>query len=436
MDRNPEFIPGDEEPARRRLSRRYTVDEKLAYLREFAAGQESLRGFCERRRLNTKSFCRWRKQYQVHGAAGLVAKPNPRNQAGRTGKKHSPDERRMLVEAYLELQLPQSVFAKSYGISTSALGRWVRLYREKGPKGLESRTPGPVPGSRTKASLPESLKDAIVRTKRRFPDFGLRRIRDYLRRFFGLKVSAGGVRDTLAEAGIPKTTVSRRRRRRPDRLRRFERAKPMQLWQSDITSYVLRRQGRRVYLTVFLDDHSRYIAAWGLQSRQTRDLVCDALLDGIARFGKPEEVLTDQGRAVLRLAGPELVPEAARAGGHPPRGGARPPSGERSARRSGCGRRSPASSGTARSPRTCRMRGSASRTGSRTTTISVPTNPSADCCRRIASSGKSRTCGSCWKRSSRTTSCGWRFRSLRASRSSSTARWASGRCRSTASGGD
>jgi len=68
------------------------------------------------------------------------------------------------------------------------------------------------------------------------------------------------------------------------------------MWQSDITSYVMRRQGRRVYLTVFLDDHSRFIVAWALATHQRTPLVTEPLLEGIARFGKPKEVLTDQGR--------------------------------------------------------------------------------------------------------------------------------------------
>lgn len=77
----------------------------------------------------------------------------------------------------------------------------------------------------------------------------------------------------------------------------------MQLWQSDITSMVLTRHSARVYLTVFLDDYSRYIVSWNLQLRQTTDLVVDALLRGIERFGKPEEVLTDQGRQYFAWRG-------------------------------------------------------------------------------------------------------------------------------------
>lgn len=77
----------------------------------------------------------------------------------------------------------------------------------------------------------------------------------------------------------------------------------MQLWQSDITSFVLTRHSQRVYLTVYMDDHSRYIVAWSLQLRQKSDLVMDSLLMGIQRFGKPQEVLTDQGRQYFSWRG-------------------------------------------------------------------------------------------------------------------------------------
>jgi transposase InsO family protein len=46
----------------------------------------------------------------------------------------------------------------------------------------------------------------------------------------------------------------------------------------------------------FLDDCSRFVVAWGLQLHQRQELVTECLLEGIQRFGKPREVLTDQGR--------------------------------------------------------------------------------------------------------------------------------------------
>ena len=47
----------------------------------------------------------------------------------------------------------------------------------------------------------------------------------------------------------------------PDHVRSFERARPNQLWQTDLFTFLLKRQNRRVYLVAFLDDHSRYLVA-------------------------------------------------------------------------------------------------------------------------------------------------------------------------------
>jgi len=96
---------------------------------------------------------------------------------------------------------------------------------------------------------------------------------------------------------------TRPRRKKKELVRRFARSKPGELWQTDITSYVLTRSHVRVYLTVYLDDFSRYVVSWSLATHQKSALVCEALMDGIERFGKPEEVLSDQGRQYFAWRG-------------------------------------------------------------------------------------------------------------------------------------
>ena len=56
----------------------------------------------------------------------------------------------------------------------------------------------------------------------------------------------------------------------PDPARRFERARPNQLWQTDLFTFMLKRQNRRVYLVAFMDDHSRFIVSYGLHTKQSR----------------------------------------------------------------------------------------------------------------------------------------------------------------------
>lgn len=122
-------------------------------------------------------------------------------------------------------------------------------------------------------------------------------MRDFVARFSGPRVSLGSVKRTLDDAGIePHPTPKPRRKPKKKAPRRFERAKAGQLCQSDITSFHLPRDSRRVYLTVFLDDHSRFIVAWTMACHQKSELVTEALFEGLGCFGRPDEILTDQGR--------------------------------------------------------------------------------------------------------------------------------------------
>jgi transposase InsO family protein len=194
-------------------------------------------------------------------------------------------------------------YCRTMGLGSDTLFRWRRLYEEQGPKGLEPRRWGRPPGSGRGSRLPGPVQEAIQETKTHYPDFGFRKVRDYLRRFLHLDVSQGGVARVVKAMDLPPAAPPRRRRWRSEEPRRFERAKPGQMWQSDITSYLLGRHHRRVYLTVFLDDHSRYVVSWNLQLHQRQELVTDCLLAGIERYGKPREVLTDQGRQYFAWRG-------------------------------------------------------------------------------------------------------------------------------------
>jgi len=212
-----------------------------------------------------------------------------------------PEERITAVEAFLKSEMNLRDFAKVYGVSSSTLSSWRNIYEALGPEALATSKIRNYP--RGRKSISDNLKNEITTVKKENPTFGLRKVRDFLMRFKGVKVSHKTVGKTLKENNIPNLQVSRKRRHGKSKIRRFERAKPMQLWQSDITSYMLTRHSQRVYLTVFMDDHSRYIVAWNLQLRQTNDLVIDSLLHGIQNFGKPEEVLTDQGRQYFAWRG-------------------------------------------------------------------------------------------------------------------------------------
>lgn len=282
--------------------KRYSPQEKLALIRAYEESGMHMRDFCAQQGVCTKSLCDWRRGYAEDGEAGLEDKPNPRNAKGGCNRQFSPDQKREAVEAWMKSGMTKEAFGKVWGVSDATIGKWVNRYRDHGPKGLE-RSGAPVKPKSPRPGLPGAVKESIAEVKQRFPSFGLRKIRDFLLRFRAVKVSPGSIRKTLREAKLETPPPVKKKHRKPATIRRFERSKPGELWQSDITSFVLTRHSQRVYLVAFLDDYSRYVVAWGLHLQQKADMVIEALLEGIGRFGKPLEVLTDQGRQYFSWRG-------------------------------------------------------------------------------------------------------------------------------------
>lgn len=276
---------------RRKISKEF----KAKIIDDFINSTLSIQEVCAKHDIKINTFRWW---CQTDSELNRAARE--RSQITSKKPRYTFEQRKAAVEAYLKSGLSYAQFAKVYGLSTMSINVWTKIYLDKGPQGLQTEQ---INKFRGRKQIPDSLKQEITQVKMDNPKFGLRKIRDFLKRFRGVKVSHKTVGKTLKENDIPPLPIIRKKRRSSDKVRRFERAKPMQLWQSDITSYVLTRHSQRVYLTVFLDDHSRYIVAWNLQLRQTNDLVIDALLNGIQKFGKPEEVLTDQGRQYFAWRG-------------------------------------------------------------------------------------------------------------------------------------
>jgi len=228
---------------------------------------------------------------------------------GKTGRElasYTPEQRREACEAWEKSGLTRAMFAKQWGVNPTTFYGWVRSYEEQGPKGLEPDGGGPRKRRGRKPWLPEPVKQEVVAVKRRFPTFGLQKIKDFVRRFAGLSVSTGSVRKVLRAEGIAATLPARRRRTRRKPVgppQEFERAHPNDLWQSDITYVDVPWSRKPLYLVAFMDDRSRYVVSFGLHAHQKAEIVLEALADGISKYGRPKEVLTDQGRQYFAWRG-------------------------------------------------------------------------------------------------------------------------------------
>ena len=207
------------------------------------------------------------------------------------------EHRLLLLDTWDRSKLPAGDFAALVGVSKHTLYAWKKKFDTQGPAGLMDRPKGGPRGSR----LPELTKRTILMLKRSNPEWGCQKISDMLTRGPALPASASAVAQVLHEAGYQMEEVPTRPH--PDKVRFFERAKPNQLWQTDLFTFVLKRQNRRVYLVAFMDDHSRFIVSYGLHASQSSALVLEVLRSGIASHGTPEEILTDNGTQYVTWRG-------------------------------------------------------------------------------------------------------------------------------------
>ena len=168
------------------------------------------------------------------------------------------EQRLLVLDAWRCSGLPAGDFAPLVGLSRHTLYEWKRRFEAEGPAGLQDKPRGSPRGSR----LPEVTKRAILMMKQDNPDWGCERISALLMRGPALPAGPQAVARVLHEAGYEMEEAATRPHAPP--IHHFERSRPNQMWQTDLFTFVLKRQNRRVYLVAFMDDHSRFLVGYGL----------------------------------------------------------------------------------------------------------------------------------------------------------------------------
>lgn len=223
-----------------------------------------------------------------------MAPAKEKKTAPRGGRRAGPypfEFRLRVVRLYLEEHYTAAMISKEMGIGKSSLQKWVKDFRRFGEEGLRNKFSN---GKRGKPT-PSGIKEKIIALKQKNPAHGSRRIADTLKRFFLMKTSPTTVRSTLMEAELVSPDPSRKKPdKNPARPRFFERARPNQMWQSDILTF--RLGGKNAYLIGFMDDYSRFMTAIGLYRSQTAEYVLETYRQGVGEYGVPKEMLTDNGR--------------------------------------------------------------------------------------------------------------------------------------------
>jgi transposase-like protein len=197
------------------------------------------------------------------------------------------EQRYRAVLEVLEEGVPVTEVARRYGVARQTVHEWLSRYANGGLGGLADRSSRPASCPH---QMPAQVEARIVSLRRDHPGWGPSRIRWELERAGTAPLPGrSAVYRALIRHGL--VDPKKRKRRRED-YRRWERGRAMQLWQMDVMGRVHLAGGQEVKVVTGIDDHSRFVVCAKVVAAATARPVCEAL----RRHGVPEQVLTDNGK--------------------------------------------------------------------------------------------------------------------------------------------
>lgn len=201
------------------------------------------------------------------------------------------EQRYRAVLEVLEEGISVTEVGRRHGVARQTVHEWLARYAAEGLAGLADRSSRPV-SCPHQMSAPVEARIAGMR--REHPGWGPSRIRWELERAGVVPLPGrSAVYRALVRHGL--VQVRKRRRRRED-YRRWERPRAMDLWQMDVMGRVYLAGGAEVKVVTGIDDHSRFVVCAKAVLRATARPVCQALAEALRRHGIPEQILTDNGK--------------------------------------------------------------------------------------------------------------------------------------------
>jgi transposase InsO family protein len=201
------------------------------------------------------------------------------------------EQRYRAVLEVLEEGLPVTEVGRRHGVARQTVHEWLARYAQGGLGGLADRSSRPASCPH---QMPAAVEARVVSMRRDHPGWGPSRIRWELERAGVVPLPGrSAVYRALIRHGL--VDPKKRKRRRED-YRRWERGRAMQLWQMDVMGRVHLAGGTEVKIVTGIDDHSRFIVCARVVLRATARPVCLALGGALRCHGVPEQILTDNGK--------------------------------------------------------------------------------------------------------------------------------------------
>jgi transposase InsO family protein len=185
---------------------------------------------------------------------------------------------------------PVTEVAARFGVSRQSVHSWIRRYEQGGLTALEDRSHQPFGCPH---QMPAAVEAELCELRRQHPGWGPTRLAYVLAR---RGVVPAPSRSAVYRALLRQRLIEPARQRRRKDWVRWERHRPMELWQLDVVGGIMLTDGTELKALTGLDDHSRFCVAAGLMERATSRAVCGHFVDAMRSHGVPDEVLTDNGK--------------------------------------------------------------------------------------------------------------------------------------------
>lgn len=220
-------------------------------------------------------------------------KATERQRHPQKGRRYSPAEKQKILE-------DAAKFGRARSVEINGCSDWtIRRWQDKAAKEAEEKNRFPVknPESMPRGKVTSSERDeAVLAMWKKHPGLGPSQIRNQLKRERGLKISTNTVRNIMEENGyvLPRT-------RKKEHTGRYEATRPLQLVHMDFFHFYIHRL--KQCLLFILCDYSRFITGWTLVDSENVDAVIKTFESSIAKYGKPESVMSDRGSAFYSWRG-------------------------------------------------------------------------------------------------------------------------------------
>jgi transposase InsO family protein len=184
-----------------------------------------------------------------------------------------------------------SEVADKFGVHRDTVYVWLARYEAAGLDGLVERSHRP---HRSPLQMAAATEARVLELRRLHAHWGPMSIRHRLEREGVDRLpSVSAIYRALRRASLIEANPRRKQLRT---YRRWERGRPMELWQLDVVGGVLLADGTECKVLTGVDDHSRFCVCAGVTVRATARPVCGFFVAALERHGVPEEVLTDNGK--------------------------------------------------------------------------------------------------------------------------------------------